>query len=852
MQHAFQDGDTEVINGVTYKRRGGQWVPDTAGGGSSPVYGAPPKVAPLPPYAAEDQGFQRDAAERSAAAERRAIEQIDYQRRRDAIQDERAAAKDAAPPKDPKVTEGERAAAGYYRRALNAHENYGAGVLPRSAIAQGAVDMLPNAWENTLASPERREAQNYADEFIRAKLRKESGAAIPTEEMSREYRVYFPVPGDEPVDLERKARLRQEALEALKIGAGSEAGTALEGLLPPEGAQRPNTTPEGNAIYQPGEQGVELSDGERTRIENDPTLAGVNGKVNAMMKAGAPDKDIADYLESAGVPPRDVQNLQAAFQFRRDNPNYKGNYSVNIDDREVPMSGFRATVADAANSDIGAAAVAAGNIVTGNRLDNIVGATGGNAEIANIGMDILRRENPYSSMVGDVAGGVGLYGAGRAAMGAVGRAAAPATRTFAPRAIAGDAAMGGYIASGADGTEMFSTENALLGAAAGVGGGVLGRGAINTTARAVSPSGGALAPFYAEGGQPSLGQRMGGVANRAEQAFSNIPLAGGIQRASRNQAVEQWQSGAFNKALREIDGIGGVVGKLPEGVKTGVQAHQYMQTSFNKAYDQARSGLTFKPDPQFSKDYTDLLTNEVAGLGGDAQRVFKNYVIRGENALKAGGNELSGDRYKNLVSSIEGKVRGLRKNPSGDTELADALEGLSLLLDKNARRHSAPEAIEALDKADRGYVMAVLIEEAARQRGTDIGEFTGKNLEGAILNNSGRRSRRALRGDAPLQDYAQAGKQLGQTMPDSGTAERLMYGGGTAGAMGAASQFVSPIALAPWAMDTLANIPGFKQALNVLIAPNRRGLDPARRRLMERAHFGGLLAAPSAAEATAP
>jgi len=214
--------------------------------------------------------------------------------------------------------------------------------------------------------------------------------------------------------------------------------------------------------------------------------------------------------------------------------------------------------------------------------------------------------------------------------------------------------------------------------------------------------------------------------------------------------------------------------------------------------------------------------------------------------LRARGGVLVGQDYKNLVSRIETKVRGLRKNPSGDTELADALEGLSLTLDKAARRHSTPEAVSALDATDRGYVMAVLIEEAGRKAGTEIGEFTGKNLESAILSNSGRRSRQALRGEAPLQDYAKAGVRLGNNMPDSGTPERLLTGLTAAGSMSGVAAMTHPLIMAPWVIDTLANLPGGKQAVNLLLSPNRKALDPARRKLMERAHLGGLIAAPAA------
>lgn len=799
---------------------------------------APGVLATIPgradPFKAQEQQFKVRDQQLQEEAASRAREDQAFQREKF----EREMAKKDAPERDAKVTQDERAAAGYYRRAVNAHRLYGQGVLPRNPLAQTAVDMLPESWENAVSDPQRRAAENYADEFIRAKLRKESGAAIPPEEMAQEYRVYFPVPGDTEEDLQRKAGLREEAIAGLRIASGGEAERSLLGLQGGEAGQHIFDP----AKTEPGEA-LSLSDGEGTQTVNDPTLAGVNGKINSMLKGGATIREVSDYIVSAGIPldgemRRQLQEINA---FRRKNPGYKGDYRVDIDDKVVPMSSFRSLVADAANSPLAAGIVASANTLTGNHLDNIIGAAGGNAELANVGTGILRDENPYASLAGDVAGGIGVYGAGRMGLAAIGRASAPATGAFAAPAIAGDAAMGAYIGSGADGTEMFSGSNALAGAVGGALGGVVGRGAINTAARAISPTGGYLAPAYAEGVQPTLGQRLGGIADRAEQAFGSIPAVGGIQRAARNNAVEQWQAGAFNQALRDIGT------ELPKGVRTGTAAHAYMQRSFNQAYDKARSGMTFRRDPEFDKDFTDLVQNEVVALGNDGQRIFKSFVDRGNNLLTARGGTLAGQDYKSLVSRIEAKVRSLRKNPQGDTELADTLEGLSMALDKGARRHSTPEAVQAIDAADRGYVKAVLIEEASRRAGSDMGEFTGKQLEGAIRNSSGRRSRQALRGEAPLQDYAAAGVRLGNTMPDSGTPERLMYGITAAGGMGGAAGVIHPGLMAPWVIDTIASLPGARQAVNLLMAPNRRGLDPARQRLMERAQLSGaLLAAPAA------
>ena len=64
--------------------------------------------------------------------------------------------------------------------------------------------------------------RNAANEWIRAKLRKESGAVIAEDEMDEEYRTYFPVIGDEIETIEQKAKLRATATDSMiKESAGA-------------------------------------------------------------------------------------------------------------------------------------------------------------------------------------------------------------------------------------------------------------------------------------------------------------------------------------------------------------------------------------------------------------------------------------------------------------------------------------------------------------------------------------------------------------------------------------------------------------------------------------------------------
>lgn len=68
---------------------------------------------------------------------------------------------------------------------------------------------------NAILSEDQQKFKNAAQEWIRAKLRKESGAAIGVKEMEDEYATYFPVVGDKPEVIKQKEQLRKVATESM-------------------------------------------------------------------------------------------------------------------------------------------------------------------------------------------------------------------------------------------------------------------------------------------------------------------------------------------------------------------------------------------------------------------------------------------------------------------------------------------------------------------------------------------------------------------------------------------------------------------------------------------------------------
>lgn len=74
---------------------------------------------------------------------------------------------------------------------------------------------LGEAVGNVVLSEDQQKYKNAANEWIRAKLRKESGAAIGVKEMEDEYATYFPQVGDGDAVIKQKAQLRKVATDSM-------------------------------------------------------------------------------------------------------------------------------------------------------------------------------------------------------------------------------------------------------------------------------------------------------------------------------------------------------------------------------------------------------------------------------------------------------------------------------------------------------------------------------------------------------------------------------------------------------------------------------------------------------------
>ena len=125
-----------------------------------------------------------------------------------------------------KPTEGQLNAAGFASRMIEA-EKILTGV-PESqqkagpfAAAASVIPFVGGVAERSLMNPQQQMARQAQEDWVRAKLRKESGAAIGEKEMTDEIRTYFPQIGDSPEVIAQKTRARQTAINGMTTSAGT-------------------------------------------------------------------------------------------------------------------------------------------------------------------------------------------------------------------------------------------------------------------------------------------------------------------------------------------------------------------------------------------------------------------------------------------------------------------------------------------------------------------------------------------------------------------------------------------------------------------------------------------------------
>jgi hypothetical protein len=557
-------------------------------------------------------------------------------------------------------------------------------------------------------------------------------------------------------------------------------------------------------ITLPGSDHATFATG-KTRDVIDPVLKATGQRVGRMLSSGVDDAKIINFLRRSGVDPANT-DIQDILQFRagkplpdgttfkqwqRQNPGQAYPIGPKFYTKQVPMSGVRSLVNQAASNDVGGTALAAGagatNAIMGDRLASAVGALTGEPGTAETGMQLLSSNHPFADLAGNVAGQAALEAMAGGVPGVGKLMATPWGR----RAV--DAAYGYYYGSG-DSAGEDPTIGGLEGAGTNLIGGVIGRNLARATGGVIkgiqnpdlnylhaanipltpgriARGAGDFNPLHPATAGDEVGKGIAGIEDR----LAGLPGLDAVIGTARQRGDQ-----AFNQAtFREI--APGVTGTGAEGLTSAKAAEQ-------AAYAKI-APVRLAVDKPFtdSLDAAEQTANGLTHHAGDVKTVIAD--VRQQIA----NGEMTGKGYQTALQAIRGTRATLNDDVGGKAAaaLTDLENQVTELGNRQGGQVAQDLAAANAIHANRQTVKTALKSGTAQGAGE---MFSPKGLNQASIANTTKFGGldKALSSDRPFYNLSSAGmKVMPNLTPDSGTAGRLLLypliAGAGGGALGAAA-----------------------------------------------------------------
>lgn len=351
----------------------------------------------------------------------------------------------------------------------------------------------------------------------------------------------------------------------------------------------------------------------------------------------------------------------------------------------------------------------------------------------------------------------------------------PAATSFAGR-LAGGAGLGAVSAGtmpNAGGAEDKLTQMAV-GASGGAAVPALtsGLGRLISPAASTNPQ---LAALRAEGIRPTVGQALGGFANKAEEKAISLPIVGDSIAAARTRAAEDLNKAVANRALAPI-------GKSAPDA-SGRELVGSVKQQLGDAYEALLPKLTVKKDGTFTQDIQSLRGMVATGsIDPNAAKTFERILKNDVLGKFKGQGAVTGQTLKQIESDLGQKISQFGASTDADARLvSDALKEVQASLRGLVQRNN-PQHAKELSAINSGWANFKRLERASSYLGADEGVFSPAQLQSAVkaLDKSKDKGRFA-RGDALMQDLSDPARAiLGSKVPNSGTADRLMNAGAIA------------------------------------------------------------------------
>ena len=275
-----------------------------------------------------------------------------------------------------------------------------------------------------------------------------------------------------------------------------------------------------------------------------------------------------------------------------------------------------------------------------------------------------------------------------------------------------------------------------------------------------------------KGVQPTVGQTLGGTANRLEEAAQNIPFLG--VRAARERAQGEWRKSFFDDALAPL----GKKVDDAEPQQMMIQAEKAVDDAYDAARDLMPDGLVVNNGLRESLGSIKTKASQGGyGLNGDELKDF-NRVWKNMKPLFANKGKISQKELQKIDQALSKQA----SKSTASKEMKEAVGDLRAAFSDYVGK-SNPAYKEAYDKAQQSFMGLARLRDAAAK------DAEGAFTPGQAVSATRRQDKSASKGttgEGYLQREAQdARRVLGDKVNDSGTTERALAnfagGGGLVG-----------------------------------------------------------------------
>lgn len=387
--------------------------------------------------------------------------------------------------------------------------------------------------------------------------------------------------------------------------------------------------------------------------------------------------------------------------------------------------------------------------------------------------------------------------------------------------LAQGAVMGGQVAPTND---MSAGGNVALGAA------------VNAVvppalARIASPAANAAVRTLADRGvNLTPGQILGPTAKRVEDAARSIPLVGDAISAAQRRSFASFNEAVINDALQPIGG---------RAQGAGREAVESAQQQVANAYESLLPQLRIVADGRAIQELQ-RVQGMAAALPPELQPRF-NHIIQTEVLSKfTPQGRMSGETMKGVEAQLGQLAKGLSASQDVyERQMAGGVRELQSIL-RGVTERSNPQHAGQLQAINQSYARLQRVNAAASRVTSEDGIFTPEAFSGAVrAGDTSRGKRNFAAGNALSQDLSDAARAvMGNRVPDSGTARRMMTGVGVGGGIA----FLEPNALALGAAASVPYLPIGEQLVRNALLRRPAGAARFANTLRNR---GGALVGPS-------